>query len=365
MSSVWLKGHKGPDVAAYQADLVALGYDLPKSTNWDGSLDGILGDETIGVTVAHIDANFCPRKGVASVYDITTIPEWVRLIVRDGAEAMLVATAPERNTGIARIGAWAGSSALRPSGWQTYLRTAKEAGLHEVSFMLNDNTAKTDWHLFAKPERIIDVVRAYRDEGIRICLTSWLRPEVEFIDRMFDAVFDLAVRSGAERVENDAEEPWTTSRYEPHADCIEHIRGRLKDRPVPYGVTYILYHHREKVGPLAKLADFNRSQAYATKRQTAKSLHPGRIIDTAYRMHVKRYGAGAASKLEPCIALYDRAGAGGMTATGALRADLSAIERNPNLNATSGWSLGWLRRSPVLQAELRRWRDQLDGRRAA
>ncbi len=44
------RGTSGPEVAAYQADLVGLGYPLPKSTRADGSLDGIVGPEVLAAT---------------------------------------------------------------------------------------------------------------------------------------------------------------------------------------------------------------------------------------------------------------------------------------------------------------------------
>ncbi len=44
------RGTRGPEVAAYQAELVRLGYPLPKSTRADGTLDGIVGPEVLGAT---------------------------------------------------------------------------------------------------------------------------------------------------------------------------------------------------------------------------------------------------------------------------------------------------------------------------
>lgn len=233
--------------------------------------------------------------------------------------------------------------------------------------MLNDCTGKNlAFHLFESPKQIAHVVGGYRSSGLRVTLTSWVRPKVAFVDQMFDTLFDLAAMSGAERVELDAEEPWTTGRYEPHERCIARVGERVANSPVPWGVTAIVYHHVQRVGPLIRMADFYRGQAYATRRQTARHLLPGAIVDTCYKLTAQRYGAEVAARSEPAIALYDRAGAGGLSAVGAVRADLSAIERNPNTSATCGWSLYTLRRSRTLQAELRRWRREvIDAERRA
>lgn len=370
----WTTGERGPHVRAYQGHLVALGYNLPESTNHLGEFDGIVGPETLYNTAAHVWANFARRGDVDRVYGKAAIPEWVRLYIEEAAAALQEPDIDPRNTGLQHIGAWAGRSALRPNTWRSRLHVALDSGLTSVSLMLNDNTGRRrggrwvqnlDWHLFESKEQIVKVARAYRDQGIRVTLTSWMRPDVAFLNQMFDQLFDMQELSGAERTEGDAEEPWTTERYDSHVDCLRLVERRLADRPGEWGVTAIVYHHRAKIGPLIRMGDVFRGQAYATKRQTASHLQPGRIITTTRKIFTRRYPEQPLSKLEPAIALYDRSGAGGMTAVNAIRADLRTIERTPELTATCGWSLHSLRRSRELRAELSRWRFDIDARQEA
>lgn len=361
----WTAGTRGAEVQAYQAALVALGYDLPRSTGRDGALDGVVGPEVLATTEAFVTACFVPDPeqrdhaptGAEKVYQRDTVPEWVRLYVLEAAAALQVQGPAPRNTGLQHIGAWAGSLDLHPLHWRDSLRAVQDIGLTETSFMINDCTgARRDWHTFQPLPRLRTVFSAYRDAGIRVTATSWIRPVTEFVDRMVDAWGDLA--DVIDRFETDAEEVWTTARYEAHAKVAERIPVQ---RPTPLGVTAIVYHHRGRIAPLVDRADFVRLQAYATVRQTAAHLHPGTIIATTTKLMEARYGAEGVAKLEPAIAFYGREGAGGLSAAEATERDLRAIDRDPRLTATCGWSLGALRRDSRVRAVVRKWAKTTKG----
>lgn len=243
-------------------------------------------------------------------------------------------------TPIRRVGAWASLNDRKGPA------TAAELGLTDIALMLNDNTKRSDWHLRTDRSRIVSRAREYQNRGIRVHLCSWVVATKTHANALLSAAPSLVQDCGAVSLELDAEEPWINRRAD-HAGLGQHIAEGLRVAGIRYGVTAIVYTSVPKLRTLLAGAEYASWQAYSTSTVKAKHLLPGAMQRTAHGLR-----SAAAPRFVMGLAAYRQRGAGGLSESRAMRAAIDATG-DLGVDEVRYWSLGWLRRSPAVAAEVR------------
>lgn len=104
------------------------------------------------------------------------------------------------------IGAWTGLSCLNNPA--KAIKLAKNAGINHLDIMINDGTAKKQFHIYHNEQKILDVVKQIQDEGISVSFTTWVLPTEEWIAGIKDVLVPLANKAGVTEICFDLEEPW-------------------------------------------------------------------------------------------------------------------------------------------------------------
>jgi len=380
------RGATGRDVQLLQADIASLGVALPRSIKdaarpvYDADrYDGKLGSETLSAAHALMrgmllrpdqDSDDYLRK-IIDPHPGDSVPLWFVSLIAEASEIERTEAAEPVNTGLTSVDAWTGRASLSTRTGASRLRLAQELGLTGVRQIVNDNTGRMregrwfqneKWHLYFDEDRIVSTLAPYVDAGIRVRLMSWLVPQADYVDQAADALMRIGERLGHCGLEFDLEEPWTTDRYEPHAEVAARFWRAFSGYKGTLGINCIVYHHQRKIGDLFTdnpRCDYTLLQAYSTNRQTSAHLSPRRIGTTAHKLFRKRYGD--APTMEMGTAWYRLDGAGGMTAPKALRAQMETARNIGEVTETCGWYLESIRRSKGVQGEIRRWSDIVRG----
>lgn len=217
---------------------------------------------------------------------------------------------------IKRAGAWAGRSALSNSTKQA--DKAKELGLTDVALFVT-GLEHRHFKLLRSGGSIGRAIRIFQDRGLRVHLTTWIRPSEVFITEMVRCLVPMCMEKGIASLDLDAESAWARDNIRGHryyADLLENeILSYDPEGKLPVGVNdYASLQACTR--HLAERFDIIRPQAYSVsyvrygdvgadgKRWTTpSSLHwPGRT--QRYAMDEKLWGAFPAKKLQMGLAAY-------------------------------------------------------------
>jgi hypothetical protein len=173
---------------------------------------------------------------------------------------------------------WSRGRTLKASQAEDWLALFRQVGFTDVVFCLNDYGFES-FGMYAKPSRIIDVARRYRDVGIRPHLMSWIKPDRDFILASADTLIPLCERAQVTSLMWDVEEYWTGAKADHAQVAHEVVAPAFASLSCPVGTTGITS-IPGKVKPMVAIADYAIPQAYSFPGRT--DWHqPGRTQDLA------------------------------------------------------------------------------------
>lgn len=244
--------------------------------------------------------------------------------------------------GLTRIGAWVDRRGVG-SDWRRWLNVAVDVGLTDVSLCVHAQDAGKPFDPFQPPEKIANILKAYRDAGVRGHVMLWPQPRPAHATALLDYLGRVADLAGPAltSAELDAEEQWTRSAY--RLAFGKSVAAQLRacwPSGVPLvvnGITAAL----PKIKPLVDVADVVIPQAYTSTRKGQGSKPGARqrvVLDTWAKAAPK-------ARLVCGLAAYDQEGAGGYPAADALALAFDAAARK-GVDEVRYWQLAELAGGP-------------------
>jgi len=254
-----------------------------------------------------------------------------------------------------RMGVWmdVGGQSMVANG-SRHAALLHELGFSEVCIMLND-VSSTRFSLGMVSERALaSFVPLLANSGIRVTLTSWLRPDKAYIDALVRTLPPLAVSTGAHAIEIDAESNWRSTPVGPSTGfssrdeateyfyrTLRQATGRLEIAitcevdPMPSA----------GMAPLLRGADIVVPQAYSTSGAAASHgigapYGPRGIQRRALDLHTRAMDASGRPMLMG-LAGYGRDPWPGNTPNAVMRMELEealALRTRGNIRGVRYWS---------------------------
>jgi hypothetical protein len=220
--------------------------------------------------------------------------------------------------GIHTVAAWAGGPSIRhpaPS-----VEFALEHNINRLVVICDDHSAHRDPTVYQlRPEgadAIVKLCRAAKDVGIDVGLMWWPMPHKEYLKTAAETLLPLAERCGADRLEADAEEPWTKARQRmPYPEAAGLIGDLLGGR-ILLGANGIGYTPVGAFAPLAEICDYVTLQGYMTSTQP--------VQDAPAKFAKRWHGHFHIQKLVMGLAAYRQSGIPGFSPTTAMRHSLES-----------------------------------------
>jgi hypothetical protein len=244
------RGDKGARVRALQRALVALGYPLRQY-----GVDGDFGDETLAAAQLWLDAVAagCRSHGIVPAWLAQAVPavagkaetaaqladtaahdtQTIGTLADWAVESIVAHRAPisDPAAGIRRAGAWVGRKGLhRP---EKYASRALSLGLTDVSLFVT-GIEHTHFELLASSEDIAAAVREYQIRGLRVHLSTWVRPSSVFLTELARVLVPLCNLLDIASLDLDTEGAWKRGRG--HEEHAAYLFAQLRDLSCPVGV---------------------------------------------------------------------------------------------------------------------------------
>ncbi len=255
-----------------------------------------------------------------------------------------------------RMGVWldVGGRSLTSHG-SRHAALLHDLGIADASLMINRVDARQFGFSSVSEAAIRRFASLLSGSGTKLTLTSWLRPQKQFIDDLVRALPPLARDVGAHAIEVDVEETWTRGRvrgFANHTEAAEYFFRTLRAAATGMEIAVTC---QVDVMPTTKMraivagADVVIPQAYSAYRP--RSSHrvggvygPRGIQDRA--LQKMRAAAQASGKsVIMGLAAYSRHRWPGQSAASILRMELEhtlSLRAQSNLQGARYWSWKWI-----------------------
>lgn len=193
---------------------------------------------------------------------------------------------------ITEFGAWAGLAALKNP--DKYIKLIKQIGLNCIDIMVNDGSKPGPFHLYLSEDELINVLKKFKQSGIKVSITTWAKPEKSWIDGMTQ-VGRIATLVGIEQLTLDLEETWITPLktkspieiFTWSMSLIQTLRDSFKG---VLAVAPIVYCDKRVMNTILQLVDLIIPQCYSTLKNVPGAGHDGSLEKTTINIY-KGYGA--------------------------------------------------------------------------
>jgi len=193
---------------------------------------------------------------------------------------------------ITEFGAWAGYAALQNP--DKYIKLIKQVGLDRIDIMINDGTKPGGFSLYFPEQKLIDILKKFRQSGVKVSISTWAKPETSWTVGMAQ-VGKIATEAGVDQVTLDLEEPWITPlKNKSPAEIFTwntslvgtlrvHFQGVINLAP-------IVYANRKVLDGALQMVDQIIPQCYSTVKNVPGSGHDGSLERATVNLY-KGYGA--------------------------------------------------------------------------